>query len=112
MPYPEYIEARRLPDGRYRFIMTKKHRGQMEYVKQIDLKLSELPDDFRSQINLLRMRPNNSYLEGLGAISGDWMCVCISKTDLNQLQVGTGHTPVGYSACWIESAINNSDPSI
>jgi hypothetical protein len=94
MPYPEYIEAMRRPEGMYRFILTRTHREKKEkkeYV-YVDMKLSELPDDLRSRVNMLRMRPDNSYLEELGAISGNWMCVRVKQGELRQLQtLGTGH---------------------
>jgi hypothetical protein len=100
LPYPEYVEAMRRPDGKYRFILTRKHREYEEIFNSkkhvyIDLKLSELPDDLHSRVNMLRMRPDNSYLEELGAISGNWMCVRVKQSELRQLQtLDTGHDAI------------------
>lgn len=96
LPYPEYIEVMRRPDGKYRFIFSKVHRNNEE-VKSlkslfVDLKISDMPDNVRSRVNMLRMRPNNSYLEELGAVSENWMCVRIEEDELRQIRaMNTGH---------------------
>ena len=96
LSYSDYIEVMMRGNGIYRFVFSKQHRMTKE-VKSIkstfvDLKLNEMPDNLRARINMLRMRPGNSYLEELGAISENWMCVRIEKEEVQRLHaLNTGH---------------------
>jgi hypothetical protein len=98
LPFPEYIEATRKSDGTYRFILVLKHLNcggvtDSKESRYVNLKVSEMPDNLRSSVNLLRMRLNDSHLEGLGCISDNWICVRIDKDELQQLKAlsTTGH---------------------